>query len=300
MGGGRIQYIHLEENSSIPLDQWVILFTDSEHFQIEGKKNGPLSQNGQPIRGKVGSEFVYPEFGLRLKISTGDREFEAGDSFRFNTKETGRIRAEVPMLGTLTLMQSNDTIPPDLQLTVGKQNFIDGDPVSSEPFIQATLTDDNGIDYITRPVHLEISRDNQQFTSISEAEYRLSNVSGSNQVSLNYQSPELEPGTYRVRLSASDLEGNKSEEEIEFRIHKILQLLKAMNYPNPFGDETVITCELTGAADEMTVKIYSLSGRLVREFTEPARAGFTMIPWDGQNRDGDEVANGVYLLQDSR
>ncbi len=297
IGRGRIQYVHLEENSSIPPDQWVILFTDSEHFQIEGKKNGLLSRNGQPVRGKVGSEFVYPEFDLRLKISAGEREFEAGDSFRFNTKETGRIRAEVPMLGTLTLMQSNDTIPPDLQLTVGKQNFIDGDPVSSEPFIQATLTDDNGIDYITRPVHLEISRDTQQFTLISEAEYRLINVSGSNQVSLNYQSPELEPGTYQVRLSASDLEGNKSEEDIEFRIHKILQLLKAMNYPNPFGDETVITCELTGAADEMTVKIYSLSGRLVREFSEPARAGFTMIPWDGQDRDGDEVANGVYYCK---
>ena len=297
IGRGSLQYVRLEQNSSIPPDQWVILFIDSEHFQVEGKKNGVLSRTGQPVRGKVGSEFVYPEFGLRLKISAGERDFEVGDSFLFDTKETGRIRAEVPMFGALTLMQSDDTIPPDLQLTIGNQNFVDGDPVSSEPFIQATLTDDNGIDYITRPVHLEMSRDNQQFTSISEAEYRLSNVSGSNQVGLNYQSPELEPGTYRVRLSASDLEGNRSEEEIEFRIHRILQLLKAMNYPNPFGDETVITCELTGAADEMTVKIYSLSGRLVREFTEPARAGFTMIPWDGQDRDGDEVANGVYYCK---
>ena len=297
IGRGSIQYVNLDENSSISPDHWLILFTDSEHFQVEGKKNGILSRNGQPVRGKVGSEFVYSEFGLRLKISAGTREFEAGDSFLFSTKETGRIRAEVPMLGTLTLMQSDDTIPPDLQLTVGKQNFIDGDPVSSEPLIQATLSDDSGIDYITRPVHLELSRDNQQFTSISETEYRLNNVSGSNQVSLNYQSPKLEPGTYRVRLSASDLEGSKSEEEIEFRVHKILQLLEAMNYPNPFGDETVITCELTGAADEMTVKIYSLSGRLVREFTEPARAGFTMIPWDGQDRDGDEVANGVYYCK---
>ena len=297
IGRGSIQYIRLEESASIPPDQWVILFIDSEQFQVEGKKSGLLSQNGQPIRGKVGSEFVYPEFGLRLKISAGEREFEAGDSFRFKTKEAGRIRAEVPMLGTLTLMQSNDTIPPDLQLTIGKQNFIDGDPVSSEPFIQATLTDDNGIDYITRPVHLEISRDNQQFTLISESEYQLSNVSGSNQVSLNYQSPQLEPGTYRIRLNASDLEGNTSDEEMEFRVHKILQLLRAMNYPNPFNRETEITCELTGAADEMTVKIYSLSGRLIREFTEPARAGFTMIPWDGRDRDGDEVANGVYYCK---
>ncbi len=296
-GRGSIQYIHLEENSSMPLDRWVILFIDSEHFQVEGETHGPLSRNGQPLLGKLGNELVYPEFGLRLKISASDRAFEAGDSFRFSTKETGRIRAEVPMFGTLTLMQSNDTIPPDLQLTIGKQNFIDGDPVSSEPFIQATLTDDNGIDYVTRPVHLEISRDNQSFTLISETEYRLSNVSGSNQVNLNYQSSKLEPGIYRARLSASDLDGNASEEEIEFRVHKILQLLRAMNYPNPFDRETEITCELTGAADELIVKIYSLSGRLVHEFTEPARAGFTMISWDGRDREGDEVANGVYYCK---
>ena len=113
IGRGSLQYVRLEQNSSIPPDQWVIMFTDSEYFQIEGEKNGMLSRNGQPVRGKVGSEFVYPEFGLRLKIAAGDREFEAGDSFLFDTKETGRIRAEVPMLGALTLMQSDDTIPPD-------------------------------------------------------------------------------------------------------------------------------------------------------------------------------------------
>ena len=297
IGTGVLQYVHLEENSSIPPDRWVILFIDSERFQIEGEQSGILSRNGQPILGKVGTEFVYPEFSLRLKVSVGKWEFEAGDSFRFNTKEAGRIRAEVPLLGTLTLMQSNDTVPPDLQLTIAKQNFIDGDPVSSEPSIQATLTDDNGIDYITRPVNLEISRDNREFTSIPETEYRLSNRSGSNQVILNYQSPMLEPGTYQVRLTASDLDGNESEGEIEFRIYRNLQLLRAMNYPNPFGGETEITCELTGAADEMTVKIYSLSGRLVREFTEPAPAGFMMMPWDGRDRDGEEVANGVYYCK---
>jgi hypothetical protein len=175
--------------------------------------------------------------------------------------------------------------------------FVDGDPVSPEPLIQATLTDDNGIDYITRPLDLGISRNNREFRLIPETEYRLSHRSGSNQIVLNYQSPRLEPGTYQVRLTASDLDGNESEEEVEFRIHKILQLLRAMNYPNPFKEDTEITCELTGAADEMTVKIYSLSGRLVRKFTEPAPAGFMMMPWDGRDRDGEEVANGVYYCK---
>jgi hypothetical protein len=280
-----------------PSDQWVILFIDSEHFQVEGQKTGILSRNGKPVIGEVGEEFAFPEFGLTLKILAGTSEFQAGDSFRFETKAAGRVRAEVPMLGTYALMRSNDTIPPDLQLTVGKQNFVNGDPVSSEPLIQATLTDDNGVDFITRPVRLEISRDNRDFRLIPEAEYRLSSRPGSNQVVLNYQSPKLEPGTYQIRLTASDLDGNKSKGEIEFRVNKIVQLLKAMNYPNPFKRETEITCELTGTADEMIVKIYSLSGRLVREFKTDAPAGFMMLPWDGHDEDGEEVANGVYYCK---
>jgi hypothetical protein len=296
-GTGILQYVRLDQNSSIPPDLWILLFTDLEHFQVEGEKSGVLSRNGQPILGKVGKEFVYPEFGLSLKVLASDREFQVGDSFRFETREVGRIRAEVPMLDTLALMRSNDTIPPDLQLTIAKQNFVDGDPVSPEPLIQATLTDDNGIDYVTRPVRLEISRDNREFSTIPDTEYRLSHRAGSNQVILNYQSPKLEPGTYQARLTASDLDGNESQQEIEFRLHRTLQLIRAMNYPNPFKADTDITCELTGAAEEMTVKIYSLSGRLIREFTEPAPVGFMMMSWDGLDKDGEEIANGVYYCK---
>ena len=296
-GTGIIQSIHLDSNSTVVPDQWVILFIDSEHFQVHGRKNGVLSQNGQPIIGKVGEEVTFSQFNLTIKILAGQWKFEAGDSFRFETREAGRIRADVPRLGTLTLARSDDTIPPDLQLTIGKQNFVDGDPVSSEPLIQATLTDNSGIDYITRPIRLEIGRDNRELKLIPETEYSLSHRPGSNQMVLNYQSLELDPGGYQVRLAASDIEGNQSESEIEFRVHKILQLLNAMNYPNPFRRDTTITCELTGAADEMTIKIYSLSGRLVREFEEPAHAGFMMMPWDGLDENGEAVANGVYYCR---
>ena len=296
-GTGTIQHIRLDPNSSMPSDRWVILFMDSNRFQVEGEKTGILSESGQPIMGKIGEEFSFTEYGLTLKLLAGEGNFEPGDSFRFETKGVGRVRAEVPILGRLALMRSSDTIPPDIQLTVGKQNFIDGDPVSKEPLIQATLTDNSGIDYITRAISLEISQDNREFKLIPPTEYRLSHRPGSNQVVLNYQSPELEPGTYQVRLTASDVEGNESVDEIEFRVHKILQLLKAMNFENPFRHETTITCELTSAADFVTMKIYSVSGRLVREFEEPASAGFMMVRWDGLDEDGEEVANGVYYCK---
>lgn len=295
-GTGTMQYLRLAPGSNMPRDRWVILFIDSEHFQIEGRETGILARNGNPVLGVVGEEFSYPEFGLTLKLTQGRWMFEAGDSFTFETREVGRVRAEVPILGPLTLMRSDDVIPPDIQLTVGGQNFVDGDPVSDEPLIQATLTDNNGIDYITRPIRMEMIY-NQDSSIIQETEYRLSHQPGSNQVVLNYRPPRLDPNTYQIRLSTSDLEGNESEKEMEFRVHRILQLLSATNYPNPFTAETTITCELTGEADEVSIKIYSLSGRLVQEFTEDATAGFMMIPWDGRDQNDEEIANGVYYCK---
>ena len=295
-GTGTMQYFRLAPGSNMPRDRWVILFVDSEHFQIEGQETGILSRNGSPVQGVVGEEFSYPEFGLTLKLTQGRWMFEAGDSFTFETREVGRVRAEVPILGPLTLMRSNDVIPPDIQLAIGEQNFVDGDPVSADPLIQATVTDNNGIDYITRSIRMEMLYD-QNSSLIPATEYRLSHQPGSNQVVLNYRPPTLDPGTYQIRLAASDLEGNESEKEIEFRVHRILQLLSAINYPNPFTDGTTITCELTGEADEVSIKIYSLSGRLVQEFTEDATAGFMMIPWDGRDQNDEEVANGIYYCK---
>ncbi|MDE0301220.1 MAG: C25 family cysteine peptidase [Candidatus Poribacteria bacterium] len=295
-GTGVIQFLRVTPGSNMPRDRWVILFVDSERFQIEGQESGVLSRNGNPVQGTVGEEFSYPEYGLSLKLSQGRWKFEAGDSFTFETREVGRVRAEVPILGPLTLMRSDDVIPPDIQLTIGEQNFVDGDPVSTNPLIQATLTDNNGIDYITRPLHMEMLHDGDS-SLIPATEYRLSHLPGSNQVVLNYRPYQLDPGTYQVRLAAGDLEGNESEKEVEFRVHRFVQLLNATNYPNPFTEETTITCELTGAADEVSVKIYSLSGRLVQEFSEEATAGFMMIPWDGRDRNDEEVANGVYYCK---
>lgn len=295
-GTGTMQYLRVAPGSKMPRDRWVILFVDPEHFQIEGQEAGILSRDGKPVQGVVGEEFSYPEYGLTLKLTQGRWMFETGDSFTFETREVGRVRAEVPMLGPLTLMQGDDVIPPDIQLTVGDQNFVDGDPVSAEPLIQATVTDNNGVDYVTRPILMEMIY-NQDSSLIPETEYRLSHQPGSNQVALNYRPSSLEPGTYEIRLAASDLEGNTSEQEIEFRVHKFLQLLSATNYPNPFTDETTITCEITGDADEVSIKIYSLSGRLVQEFTEDATAGFMMIPWDGRDQNDEEIANGVYYCK---
>ena len=293
-GNGTIQYLDLDAETPMPQDTWLILFVSPTQFQIEGKNSGVLTQNGTPIYGTVGRPFEYNDYGLALLITQGPDAFSAGDRFLFNTAKVGTIQADTSYLGTITCLHSEDTVPPNIQLTIGdQQHFISGSPVNAAPLIQATLTDPRGIDYLTRPVQLALGRFDA-FEPIPETEYKITQHPGSNQVVLTYNSHELKPGEHQLRLMASDLDGNEGESEIAFHVHSTLQLVEPLNYPNPFTRITTITCELTKPAKSLTVKIYTLTGRLIRKLESESPSGFIKLKWDGKDDDGNEVANGVY------
>ena len=295
IGDGTVQYLELAPETSMPQDTWLILFVSPTQFQIEGKNSGALVKNGVPVYGTVSKPFEYSDYGLKLLITQGPEPFEAGDRFVFTTSMVGTIQSETSYLGTMTCLRSEDTLPPDIQLTVGNQkHFIEGAPGDKAPLIQATLTDARGIDYITRPVKLELGWFGE-YETIAETEYKLSHHPGSTQLTLTYNSPELEPREYQLRLSASDLDGNKGESEIDFQVHGQLQLVEPLNYPNPFSKDTTLTCELTRPGESLTVKIYTITGRLIRKLETEATAGFIQLKWDGRDDDGNEVANGVYF-----
>ena len=300
-GTGTLSYIELPHDTDMPEDKWIIFFLTDTEFQVEGERTGILrsqANGNQPLRGTVGEPFSYEPYGLRFQLTQGERSFMPGDRFRFQTRPVGTIRATTDRLGPITLLYTDDTVPPDIQLTIGnQQHFVPGDATDSEPLIGATLTDPSGLDYLTRPLSLEIGDAFGEYEHIDPEAYQVTHHPGSNQLVLTYPSPELEPREYEVRLTASDVHGNTDTKQITFRVHDALQLLSFLNYPNPFPRKTTLTCELTAPADSLIVKIYTLSGRLIRELSLPATPGFLMVEWDGRDADGVEVANGVYYAK---
>ncbi|MYA70011.1 hypothetical protein F4009_11635 [Candidatus Poribacteria bacterium] len=306
-GSGTMSYIELSPDAqkhpsknTIPEDRWIVFFISDTEFQVEGERTGILRSrsDGLPLRGTVGQPFFYEPYGLRFQLTQGEYPFTPGDRFSFETRPIGIIRATTDRLGPVTLIYSDDTVPPDIQLTIGnQQHFVPGDATDPEPLIGATLTDASGIDYLTRPLLLELGRVSGEYEPIAPEAYQLTYHPGSNQLVLTYPSPELEPREYELRLTASDVHGNTDTKRTTFRVHGDLQLLSFLNYPNPFPRKTTITCELTAPADSLDVKIYTLSGRLIRELSIPATPGFLMVEWDGRDADGVEVANGVYYAK---
>ena len=67
--------------------------------------------------------------------------------------------------------------------------------------------------------------------------------------------------------------------------------------PNPFNPRTQITLSLPEATS-WTLDIYNVSGQLVRRFEGQAEgAEYVPVVWDGTNRNGEQVAPGVYLYR---
>ncbi len=68
-------------------------------------------------------------------------------------------------------------------------------------------------------------------------------------------------------------------------------------YPNPFDQFTAISYQLTSPADEVVIRIYTISGRQVQQLRGPRNVGYSQIAWDGRDADGDQVANGTYVFR---
>jgi hypothetical protein len=113
--------------------------------------------------------------------------------------------------------------------------------------------------------------------------------------------------TYTLKVEAEDAKGNEVEPfQGSFRVQQNQVIRDVYPYPNPMSDHTTFAFRVKGGTDEMLrdfgLRIYTLSGRLVREFTQsdletPLGVGWNTLRWNGRDQDGDPVATGVYLYR---
>jgi len=217
--------------------------------------------------------------------------------------ENGRIRAQTDRLGVFAVIANSDRTPPRIELMVDGVAFYDGGFVSKRPEISALICDENGID--PRPGRIRVQIDGRG----EEGAFTVS-MENPNAVSLQL-TPRLTPGWHHLSVQAYDCSGNLSApEEVTFRVVEDFDVRVLGTYPNPFKDKTTFVYELTTRADELSIKIYSSSGRLIRKLDpylsgddpDPLEANYHEISWDGRDEWGDEVANGLYfyLIQAKR
>ena len=123
-------------------------------------------------------------------------------------------------------------------------------------------------------------------------------------LSVVYEEDALKPGTYDMVVTARDLIGNlsKSRFTLEVTDWDELKFDHVLNFPNPMrmGKETRFYCHSNYTAQEyygndvqLTIKIYTLGGRLLRVIRD-ARNGER---WDGRDERGTLLPPDVYLYR---
>lgn len=185
-----------------------------------------------------------------------------------------------------------------LAVTFDGVDINDGDYVSQQPEIIITLlysdlrpvTDSSSITLTVNGIRVPYN------------DFIVDHKPNENKINYIYH-PALEDGDYVLRLYLSNID--KKEHTIPgyqkyFLVSSRLKIINVYNYPNPFSEKTNFTFRLTRIPQELSIKIYTVTGRLIKEIkanTLNLKTDFNFIVWDGKDNDGDQVANGIYLYK---
>ena len=111
--------------------------------------------------------------------------------------------------------------------------------------------------------------------------------------------PELQEGENEIKvLSRFSYETGFDSLKYNVLVSNEFFVKDFYNYPNPMNSETVFMFTIAGnLVIDCKIKIYTVSGKLIKTINSPVNIGFNQVRWDGRDEDGELIANGVYLYK---
>ncbi|MBU0691782.1 type IX secretion system sortase PorU [bacterium] len=198
-----------------------------------------------------------------------------------------------------------DSLPPEISIWLEAPSFSSGDQVSQTPLLHVGLIDDSGINLSGAVGHRVTARIDDATTEDLTPFFNY-NLDSYTDGFLEKEIGPLSIGEHRLVIEAWDSFNNLnqasatflvgSEGEEGFAIHDVY------NWPNPMSNETFFTYALTqSGTSDVSIKIYTLTGKLIDEIrglgTRQLYNSNADRPWHGRDREGHELANGVYLYK---
>jgi hypothetical protein len=211
------------------------------------------------------------------------------------------VTENVSILGTDTTV-AIDTTGPAVEVYVGTTAFRPGDVVPPDPDLIVVLSDLNGINTSTAGIGHRLEAELVEAARVVDLgdHYRGdldTYQSGRAIVSL----AGLEEGRHTVRVRAWDTHNNSATAEAVFEVRdgSSVDLYRPTNVPNPMRNATAFAFQRTSTDPvSVTVRIFTIAGRLIQELESHHVTDVTVrVPWDGRDRDGAAIANGVYVYK---
>ncbi len=197
-----------------------------------------------------------------------------------------------------------DNQPPEVKLYLNDRSFKDGGITGPSPLLIADIKDDYGINTAANGIghQPQLIVDEQERIKIPNA-YEASLDSGKTG-SIFYKLKNLEPGNHYLKLKVWDIANNVGQAQISFLVKQSNEIVieDFFNYPNPFSEKThfQFSHNQDNKPLDMTLKIFDSRGKLqrvIKRKTTPEGNQFSELTWNGRNKNGKKLENGVYIYK---
>ncbi|RCK74512.1 MAG: hypothetical protein IGBAC_1460 [Ignavibacteriae bacterium] len=195
-----------------------------------------------------------------------------------------------------------DNEGPEIKIYFRDRTFRPGDVVPESPLLIVDLKDESGINSTGTGIghRIEAWLD-EQTESINLNPYYSSKLDSYQEGIIEYQFGRLSIGSHTIKIRAWDVYNNASVSSTIFNVvsGQGLMISDVYNYPNPFSENTFFTFYQNQIVPvDVEIKIFSVAGRLLNFIRKyGVHENFVRIEWDGRDREGGKLANGVYLYK---
>jgi hypothetical protein len=186
-----------------------------------------------------------------------------------------------------------------VQIWLDSKTFQTGDYVSTNPLLMVEISDENGINILGsagRKMLVQID-ENQELIDVTDG--FIYDENSCTKGELTWQLNGISEGEHSLLLVVFDNFNLPTVIEVLFTAKQFgkVAIEQLLPYPNPMCDETNFTFIMTETAD-VTVTIYTISGRKIRTIEAGnLSSGFQQIYWNGEDKTGDDIANGTYFYK---
>jgi hypothetical protein len=247
------------------------------------------------IDGKFAFTFMVPK-DIRYNYGNGRIVYYAHDP---ETREEAVGHYEDFIVGGSSSLMVQDTMGPDLHIYLNTPAFKSGDETYEFPHFYADIHDDNGINTVGTGIGhdllLVIDNDPKQTYVLNNYFNASNNSYQEGQVS--YKMAEQSEGAHTLTFRAWDLYNNSSTASLDFHVVKGLDpsISEVTTYPNPVSKTGVMKVNIQYdrpyEANETTVSLYDISGKLVYTYVQSGVDGITL------NMSQIAIDPGIYVYQ---
>ncbi|MCF7804986.1 MAG: type IX secretion system sortase PorU [Candidatus Marinimicrobia bacterium] len=263
------------------------------NYSLSGSRifYGPVSITGGDFTG----EFIVPK-DIRYSGDTGKMVmlYQGADSVVTGAGQ----RRSIVFQGTATGIE--DAQGPSIQIGFEGYEFQSGDVIPSDAVLDIAVFDEYGINITGSVGHqLKLELNGPTTTEYNLTEFFSYNENSYQEGHVVYPLSNVEPGEYTLTVRAWDSSNNLSVQsaDVTFIEGGDFTVTQAYNYPNPMQNETDFTFSISSPGS-VKLTIYTLSGQAIRTLERTfGIAGFHSIHWNGRDRYGAPIANGMYLYR---